>query len=287
MADRFFILGAPKCGTTSLAYWVSQHSQVSFSNPKETRFFNTDFSLPFRPVDIKSYEALFEPKPGAVVKGESTVNYLCSDVALEKILHYAPDSKFIVCIRPHVELFFSLHRQRLKEGIETVRDPQRAWGLNLERRSGRSVPAGCSEPKLLDYERFCMMGKQISRLLEQVGVNRVRIYQLSEIGQFPEDVFKDACAFLGVGENEPISYEVKNTGTVPRLLFISRLMRSLGILRKKMGIPPLGVATLLSRWNLKKPESQSINPEFLRGLEVHFKEDKAILDELLKGRDYL
>ena len=28
MAQQFFIIGAPKCGTTSLARWLEQHPQV-------------------------------------------------------------------------------------------------------------------------------------------------------------------------------------------------------------------------------------------------------------------
>src|SRR5690554_1678690 len=98
MNSFFFILGAPKCGTTSLAYWLAQHHEVAFSNPKEIRYFNTDFALPFRPQDKKSFESLFSLTESTKVKGEATVNYLSSDVALKKILDYAPDAKFIICV---------------------------------------------------------------------------------------------------------------------------------------------------------------------------------------------
>jgi Sulfotransferase family len=38
---NFFILGAPKCGTTSLAVWLSEHPHI-YMPQKEPHFFNTD-----------------------------------------------------------------------------------------------------------------------------------------------------------------------------------------------------------------------------------------------------
>lgn len=38
MKVDFFIIGAPKCGTTALAYYLSQHPAVCMANPKETWF---------------------------------------------------------------------------------------------------------------------------------------------------------------------------------------------------------------------------------------------------------
>jgi len=43
-----FILGAPKCGSTSLAAWLSQHPDAFVSDPKEPRYFNSDWAFPFR-----------------------------------------------------------------------------------------------------------------------------------------------------------------------------------------------------------------------------------------------
>jgi cytidylate kinase len=34
------IVGAPRCGTTSLSRWLAEHPDVCFSEPKETHFFS-------------------------------------------------------------------------------------------------------------------------------------------------------------------------------------------------------------------------------------------------------
>ncbi len=41
---NFFIVGAPKCGTTALAAYLKEHPQVFFSDPKEPHYFNDDFA---------------------------------------------------------------------------------------------------------------------------------------------------------------------------------------------------------------------------------------------------
>lgn len=57
-SPNFFILGVPKCGTSSLAWWLSQHPQVWFSRIKEPHFFNDDSG--FRQVRAKAaYDRLF------------------------------------------------------------------------------------------------------------------------------------------------------------------------------------------------------------------------------------
>ncbi|NBD32874.1 MAG: hypothetical protein GVY17_07915 [Cyanobacteria bacterium] len=35
---NFFIVGAPRCGTTALSRYLSQHRQICLSRPKETHF---------------------------------------------------------------------------------------------------------------------------------------------------------------------------------------------------------------------------------------------------------
>ena len=54
---NFFIIGAPKCGTTSLSVWLSEHPKIFMSPIKEPHFFNTDDRQAVTTLD--QYEALF------------------------------------------------------------------------------------------------------------------------------------------------------------------------------------------------------------------------------------
>lgn len=46
---NFFIPGAPRCGTTSLADWLSGHPDMFVMTPGDPTFFNTDYDLQNRP----------------------------------------------------------------------------------------------------------------------------------------------------------------------------------------------------------------------------------------------
>jgi hypothetical protein len=41
-APDFFLVGAPKCGTTALSEYLRAHPAIGFSSPKEPHFFATD-----------------------------------------------------------------------------------------------------------------------------------------------------------------------------------------------------------------------------------------------------
>jgi len=44
MKPNFFIIGAPKCGTTSLATYLGMHPNVFMCSPKEPHYFSTDIN---------------------------------------------------------------------------------------------------------------------------------------------------------------------------------------------------------------------------------------------------
>jgi hypothetical protein len=81
---NLFIVGAPKCGTTSLHYWLSQHPEIFMSEPKEPKFFCTDFHRKadnshhkkvnkFKYRDLRDYLDIFkEEKKQSITGGLST-----------------------------------------------------------------------------------------------------------------------------------------------------------------------------------------------------------------------
>src|SRR6056297_3072691 len=132
---NFFIIGAPKCGTTSMARYLGEHPDIFFSDPKEPNFFNTDFSDEYRKVtNIKDYLKLFRGADKYKRVGEGSVMYLFSKEAISNILEFNPKAKFIVMTRNEVEMFRSLHLQLLSSLEENEKDPEKAWRLQKERK---------------------------------------------------------------------------------------------------------------------------------------------------------
>ena len=283
MRANVFILGAPKCGTTSLAAWLSQHPEAFVSDPKEPRHFNTDWAFPFRVESAEDYEALFTEACDKSAVAEATTGNLVSDVAVPAILDYQPEARFVVCLRDPVELFFSLHGQRLKEGNEIFSDPARAWEAQVERLQGRGVPKGVADPKSLHYDRFCRLGTQMYRLFERVPRERVFVVLMEDLRDEPDATFRALCRFLEIEERSLQSYTAENTGQLPRSLRLQQAVRLAGILKKRLGLPSMGIATRIRDANLS--EARRFDDPALRAqLSDHFAEEVALLAETI-GRD--
>jgi hypothetical protein len=90
---NFLILGAPKCGTTSLATWLADHPNVYFSPIKEPGFFSTDVGNQL----VKNpevYARLFDGAgPEHLAVGEASTSYLISKVAVPTIEAQIPGSR--------------------------------------------------------------------------------------------------------------------------------------------------------------------------------------------------
>ena len=89
---NFFIVGAPKCGTTSLHGYLEDHPLVFVCNPKEPGYFAKDFPGSQVVKTKENYLNLFEKaSKNHKAKGESSTVYLYSKRALKEI--HAFDSK--------------------------------------------------------------------------------------------------------------------------------------------------------------------------------------------------
>ena len=104
MKVDFFIVGPPRCGSTSLSYYLSQNPSVCFANPKEPSYFSSDLEVGYDnlPTSIDEYHqryySHYNPNKHILV-GEGSPIYLFSNVALENIRAYNPSAKLIALAR--------------------------------------------------------------------------------------------------------------------------------------------------------------------------------------------
>ncbi|MFO7878451.1 MAG: sulfotransferase, partial [Bacteroidales bacterium] len=129
---EFFLIGAPKCGTSSLARYLDSHPDVHFSYPKEPNYFNTDFSKKQRMfTDETLYlNQCFHKAADKNIAGEGSVWYLYSKEAVPNILKFQPDAKFIVMLRNPVDVAYAMHSTHLRNKVnENVDDFKKAWDL--------------------------------------------------------------------------------------------------------------------------------------------------------------
>ena len=135
------IVGAPRCGTTTLSRLLASHPQVSFSAVKEPHFFSrieldgmSDEEL--RDFVAGHYLARYFPgvEPSAKVMAEGSVSYLYAPDHMRAVLRLWPDAKFIIAARDPLQLIPSLHQRLLYQGDEVVKDLESAWRMIEDRR---------------------------------------------------------------------------------------------------------------------------------------------------------
>ncbi|MGK2913904.1 MAG: sulfotransferase domain-containing protein [Porticoccaceae bacterium] len=166
---NFFIIGGPKCGTTSLAHYLGEHPDIFMSDLKEPFYFSPDV---IRSKDIEteaSYLKLFAKADARhVAIGEGSTSYLYSDVAVSEIMRFNPEARFIVCLRNPVEMVHSLHSQRLYVEMEDIEDFRQAW-LTQDRKIRMKPPSwALPTPKFFRYADQCKLGLLLERLYQAV-----------------------------------------------------------------------------------------------------------------------
>jgi hypothetical protein len=283
-----FILGAPKCGTTSLHGYLDQHPRMFMSYPKEPNYYNSDVPLVRKTETRDAYLALFRNAPADSVAGEATASMLYSRVAVPRILNDNPRAKFIVCLRSPADMFVSYHGQLLFDRHEKISDLEQAWRASLARCDKRD-----EKPlDLLDYAGMCSLGAQVQRLLGVAERSSVQFILFDDIAADTRGVYERMLAFLGLPDDGRTEFTVHNwrkTHRFPRLrAFIMRPPFPLDHVRR-------GIVKLVRRkWKnpsniydsmLSKPAPRPVlREEFRNELVAYFDADVRLLESLI-GRD--
>lgn len=281
---NFFIVGAPKCGTTTVADWLRKHPEVFIPMQKEPHHFNKDHKFNVYE-SYNDYISLFQTAKGAKAIGEASVWYLYSEVAIKEIEKTFPDSKYIVCLRSPVQMAHSLYWEQVFATNEDVKSFSEAWTLSDKRADGERVVRHCREPKHLDYKRACMLGFQVGRLLEAVSRDRVLFVFLEDLSAHPNNVYEELISFLDVSTHALESYQPSNSFKKVRWRPVKLIVRYLGFLRQFLPIKKsFGILNFLNASNKKQSSKPVIDSQLESAMKIFFKDDVHKLASLTGRR---
>jgi len=199
----FFVAGAPKAGTTALHAALARHPLLFMSAVKEPKFFLTDGPPPARggPGDVQTYrehvwrredyEALFDPAPTGVLRGESTPFYLYNREAQLRIRALIPGARLVVILRDPVERAHSNWTHLWSAGLDPVGDFVLACAQEEDR-----IAAGWA-----DFWRYTSLGRygeQLEHLYSVFPREQVLVFRYRALIENPARVLGRICAFLGV-----------------------------------------------------------------------------------------
>lgn len=277
---NFFIVGAPKCATTSLHRYLDKHPDIFMSIPKETNFFSSEEILSQKLfydekiIKTKSeYEEVFAGAYSGQLLGEASVSYLFYSEAARKIRAHNPDAKIIIMIRDPVERAFShfLMDQRLgycNHSLESI----------LENRDGLS----------LYYQQYVLVGlyhDQIKRYIDLFGSENVFVALDEDLAVDGENLLSSLCDFLGL-EFLPELHSCKkhNSYKEPSSFIVAQLYKIGALRRAFQKLMPKSVSDLVKKRifsNADKPEMSDFLQDELYSI---FNDDILKTGELI-GRD--
>ena len=278
-----FIIGAPKCGTTSLCDYLAARDDVFFSSIKEPCHFNCHElqSEEFR--DRSAYEALFSDANDEAVIAEGSVFSAFDTTSVPMILDYSPGARFIMALRPPADLVLSWHKQLLRSGNEPEPDPRKAWDLSELRLNGTvSVPSIRSLP-LVDYPRFGALGSQLRQLYKVLPRERLFLILMEDMRTRPAEVLHELNNFLGLPNRTDQSLPFSNSGYEPYNYALQHsILKSASILKKCIGIKGrTGLVGKLIRWlGSRERYLADLENDLRDELVKHFDLEVRLLEEL-------
>jgi hypothetical protein len=248
-----FIVGAPRCGTTTLASFLQQHPDVCFSAVKEPHFFSRDdiAALPddeVRGVVQDEYWQRFyghcEGDPALYAEG--SVTYLYVPERMAPILKIWPEAKFVIALRDPLSMLPSLHARLLVTGDETIRDFRDAWTKIGERAQGKSLPKRAIDPRWLRYDWAGHLGQNVERFLAAVGRERCHIVLFDDLSKDPKGTYDRLCQFLGIEPWAGTDFEPQRINKTIRIGWLQRLLKR----------PPKAIRTALAGEQFHKREKK-------------------------------
>jgi hypothetical protein len=279
-----FIVGGPKCGTTSLWSWLGANPSIFMSHVKEPNFFNSDDNLGIS--SLTEYEALFrDARVSHVAVGEASVWYLSSPIAVQNILRYEPQARFIVLLRNPIEMAVAAHSEMLMSGLENVTDFRTAWDLQGERRQGRRLPAFSWPQRCFLYGDVCLLGAQFERLLAAAKGNRVLPILLDDIRENSRREYTKVLNFLGASDDGRDNFPAENRARTLRWPWLRRCEFIIGGLKRKLHIKVgFNLLRAISAANVVTTERPELDQDTFEDLREYFTQDVDLLGKLI-GRN--
>jgi len=232
--QRFaFVVGVPRCGTTTLANFLQSHPQVCFPVVKEPHFFaqNDLRELPTPELARKvedEYLARFFAHCGQddSLAADCSVSYLYTPEQLEPALRLWPDSRFIVTFRDPLEMLPSLHKRLVFIGDESLIRFEDAWAAVPDRTAGKRIPASCVDPRWLRYDQAGRYATYLERLFATVGRERCLVLLFDDLVADPVAQYHRVMEFLGLPPMEQlVDFTPKRAGQDVRYAWLQRLLK--------------------------------------------------------------
>jgi hypothetical protein len=289
----FFIMGAPRCGTSALRHYLAAHPNLLMPNTtREPHFFAPDLGRFRYTCTLEEFESLFPPcEPQHRMAGEKSAHYLYSEVAAERILSFDPGARFICMVRDPVEMLHSYFYKLRWTLEEDQPDLEHAWRLQDRRKKGLNIPSTCRNPFKLQYRDIACFGSQVSRLTSLAPSRSVKLVVFDDLVRNPRETLENVLSFLQLPQHERKSFPPINPNVTFRFKWVHWATKARALTltelreRRLSGRLLDSVQAHLRRhtaWNYRVGKREPLNPEFAKELRSVFADDLTQLADLIR-----
>lgn len=216
----FLIIGAQKCGTTSLFYYLSQHPDLSLPEIKELQFFTFEYSKGWTWYENQfPRQSIFEKK----ITGEATPYYLFHPLVPKRVAQHLSKVKLIVMLRDPVERAYSHYYHEIRH--HAVNTENASYALlqedHLISDEEKALISGQIERSYShQHHSFLSRGlyaKQIERWLQYFPLSQMLFIKSEDFFNHPEIELVNVYQFLNIKKVLPKDLKAQNTNLYPGL----------------------------------------------------------------------
>ena len=204
----FTIIGATKCGTTSLFSYLTEHPQVLVPHRKEINFFNHNFELGV-PWYLAHFPAIADSSE--FITGEASPFYIYSVQVINRIKELFPDLKLIVMLRNPVERTISEYYHAANHGLET-RSLEAIIELETERLAIHSRTEAMQD---FGYLLNSIYVEKLVQWRNNFPSDNILIIESESFFSDTARVMKQVCEFLAIPKLQLDKHIRYNVGTYP------------------------------------------------------------------------
>ena len=272
MKVNTFIVGAPKTGTTSLYYYLNQHTNVCMSSIKEPNFFsakevNSLFYKSQIVDEINEYHKLFSQNKKQII-GEASVSYLFFDEVPNRIYKYNPKAKIIILLRNPIERALSHYLMDFRLGF-----------------CSENFEDIIAQPEIFPqyYQQYLELGNyflQLKRYLNVFNENQLSIVFYDDLKSDSQKVMKHIFSFLEI-EFQDLDYSIQNSFLSPSNIFVSELYKFNSLRKIVKSLFPEPFLSLVKSIFFSNNSKPTFSDSIIKQLNAYYKSDIVELEKLL------
>jgi hypothetical protein len=256
------LLGAPKCGTSTLAAWWDAHPQGFTAPAKEVGFFWPDYDR-----GLDWYRQQFAGAAPGQVTCDASPGYMYFDEALDRIKADLPDARLALVLREPVSRVWSHWAYMVALGLEPRSFPR---VLDEEERDQAVAPPGFP----LGYVAMSRYARPVQAILERFDREQLLVLLTDELRDDPGGTFARLCVHGGIAAGEPQAS--RNEGRFPRFPRVQR-----GLFRAGAANWPGGIGRRLMLANLSDGPPPAMPAKHVPRLAALLRPELPRLEELL------